>query len=138
MIQDKNLMFSSAQAVTSTARSTNVIDQGATAAGSNLGKGNDLVEVFIQVVTTFTTSDAATLAVSLCTDSDETISNGTVLVTTPALAVGTLVAGYQVSIGTLPVNVLRYLDLNYTVGTGTFTAGKITAGLILDRQTNQN
>lgn len=139
MIIDKNLLFSDAQAITGTARSTNVIDMGAIAAGSNLGKGNEDVEVFVQVVTTMDSSgEAATLTVTLCTDSDETISNGTVLQSTAAIPEATLVAGYQLSLGRVPVNALRYLDLNYTVGTENFTSGAITAGLILDRQTNQN
>lgn len=140
MIIDKNLLFSDAQVITATARSTNVIDLGAIAAGSNLGKGNEDVEVLVQVVTAFDSSaNDGTLVVALCTDSDETISNGSVLHQTAAIAEAIMVAGYQFSLGRVPVNTLRYLDLNYTVaGSGNFTAGKITAGLVLDRQTNQN
>ena len=48
-----------------------------------------------------------------------------------------LVAGYQFSFGMVPVNMLQYCDLNFIVGAEEdFTAGKIYAGLNLDRQGN--
>lgn len=138
MIIDKECLFSDDQAITATARSTNVIDLGAMSSGSNMGKENINMEVLIQVTTAFDSSaNDGTLTVTLCTDSDETVSNGTVLLSTAAIAEATLVAGYQFSLGSVPVNTLEFLDLNYTVaGSGNFTAGKITAALVLDRQTN--
>ena len=135
MILDKQNLLSEDQAITATARSTNVIDLGAL----GISKGDADVEVFVQVTTAFdSAADDGTLVVALMTDSDATIgTGGVVLYQTAAIAEATLVAGYQFSLGKIPVNALRYIDLNYTVdGTGNFTAGKVTAGLILDRQTN--
>lgn len=135
MIIDNECLMSNKQTIASTARSSNVIDLGAMTLGTQ-GKENIEIDVLVQVTTTFTTSDSATLTVTLCTDSDETISNGTVLCSSATLAAATLVEGYQIAFSKVPVNTLQYMDINYTVGTGTFTAGKITAALVLDRHTN--
>lgn len=141
MFIDKELLLSDDQAITATTRSTNVIDMGAIADKAAVGKGDADIEVFAQVTEAFdSAANDGTLTVALCTDSDETISSGgVVLAQTAAIAEASLVAGYQFSLGKVPVNALEFLDLNYTVaGSGNFTAGKITAGLILDRQTNKN
>lgn len=137
MIIDKQLLFSEDQAITATAGSTNVIDLGALATGSDIGK-EDIrnAEVFVQVTTAFdSAADDGTLVVALQTGATSTPT--TVVAQTAAIAEASLVAGYQFSLGSIPVNVLRYLDLQYTVaGSGDFTAGKILAGIVLDRQTN--
>ena len=135
-ILDKQALFSDDQAITATARSTNVIDLGAFSPAK--GDVKD-IEVIVQVTTAFDSSaDDGTLVVALMTDSDAAIgSGGVVLHQTAAIAEADLVAGYQFSLGTIPVNALRYIDLNFTVaGSGSFTAGNIVAGLGLDRQTN--
>jgi len=136
MYIDKENLFSDEQAITATASSTNVIDMGPL----GIAKGDvKEVDVWVQVVAPFDSgADDGTLVVALRTDSDAVIgTGGVVLHQTAAIAEADLVAGYQFSLGTIPINALRYLDLNFTVaGSGNFTAGNITAGLVLDRQTN--
>ena len=139
MVFDKQNLFSEDQAITATARSSNVIDLGAVAAAAAIGKNDLDVEVVVQVTTAFdSAADDGTLVVALMTDSDAVIgTGGVVLHQTAAIAEAALVAGYQFSLGKIPVNALRYIDLNFTVaGSGDFTAGNIMAGLVLTRQTN--
>jgi hypothetical protein len=133
MILDKQNLFSDDQAITATASSTDVIDLG----DPSIGKGDiKEVEILVQVTADFdSAADDGTLVVALRTGA--TASPTTVLVQTAAIAEADLVAGYQFSLATVPVNTLQYIDLNFTVaGSGDFTAGTITAGLVLDRQTN--
>jgi hypothetical protein len=153
MMLDYQLLFSNAQAITSTAASTNIIDLrgGASATAGTMPAhygtarytpfaGNQ-AELFVQVVTTFTTSDAATLTVKVQTHDDDAFGATTDILLTPlssTFAVSALVAGYHLK---MPIHIPpgwtdRYMRLYYTVGTGTFTAGAITAGLVLSRDTN--
>jgi len=136
MYLDKQTLFSDDQAITATATSTNVIDLGAI----GIAKGDvKEIDVWVQVTKAFGSGDTdGTLVVSLRTDSDAVIgTGGVVLHQTAAIVEADLVAGYQFSLGTIPVNAEEFLDLNFTVaGSGDFTAGNITAGLVLDRQTN--
>ena len=117
------------QSVTVTARSTNTIDLGANGAG----KGNP-VKLLIQVVETFTADGAATLNVDLCTDEDSDCSDGTVLVSSGAIAKASLVAGYEFTLECLPKLAQQFIDLNLTVATGPMTAGKLRAGIVMDKQ----
>ena len=127
MFIDKQLLLSEDQAITTTARSTNVINLGA----AGVGRGEP-IEVLCQVTTTF--AGGTSIIAALMTDSDATIATGgVVLVQTAAIAAASLVAGYQFRLSTLGVGALQYIDINYTVS-GTFTSGKLTAGLIIDRQ----
>ena len=54
----------------------------------------------------------------------------------PSQALATLIAGYQFRLAVPPGVSKRYLGLRYTVGTAETTAGKVTAGLVIDKQTN--
>lgn len=132
MILDKQNTLSEEQAITATADSTNVIDTGA--AGMNNGQA---VELLAQVEEAFTAAGAATLTVSLVTATDAAFTSPVTLLTTPAIPKATLVRGYQLPLSYLPANLLRYFKLVYTVATGPMTAGKINAGIVLARQTNQ-
>jgi hypothetical protein len=148
MILDLQNLFSNAQAVTSSAASTNIIDLGAAnTMPAHYGTlrhafftGNQ-PEVFVQVVTSFTTSDAATLTVTLQSHDDDSFGATTSLVLAPlsgTFSAATLVAGYHCR---FPIHVPagwndQYLRLYYTVGTGTFTAGAITAGFRLNGENN--
>ena len=133
MIFDKESLFSNNQAVTATAASENVIDLGADNALVNSPNEKD-VEVFCQVTTAFTT--LTDLTVSLQSDNDVAFGSPTTLLTTAAIGVATLVAGYKFAIGMLPKNLTeRYIRLYYTVGGSNAVAGKIMAGLVLDVQT---
>ena len=132
MILDKQLIMSEAQAITSTAVSTNVIDL----AIANVNTGEP-VEILLQVNEAFTAAGAGTLTITIETDDNESFSSATVLLSTGAIPKATLALGYQAAIAFLPPNIERYVRLNYTVATGPMTAGKITAAIVLARQTNR-
>ncbi|EMG3684446.1 TPA: hypothetical protein SMF39_003720 [Serratia marcescens] len=133
MILDYLNMFSQAQAVTSTAPSTDVIDLGPLYAGNDvrdIGPGYP-VEFFAQVATNGAASGSATVTISLQTSKTSDFASATTLLQTGAIAVADLKVGYRY-VATVPHGVQRYLRVNYTVGTGPLTAGAFTAGLLLD------
>ena len=99
---------------------------------ADAAKGED-VNFFIQVDETFASGGAATLTVELIMAANSDLSSYTVLHTTPALAMATLVAGYQLRIAVPKVGLTsRYLGCRYTIGTATTTAGTCTAGIAKD------
>ena len=135
MIFDRQTLFSDAQAVTATAASTNAIDLGPIANGMtrDIGKGTP-IPLLIQVVEDFT--NLTSLKIDIELDSTDTFTpDKTITVGTYVLA--SLKAGMQVPFQCVPDGVdLRYMRLKYTV-TGTAPdAGKITAGIVMGRQTN--
>lgn len=139
MIIDAFNEFSAAQAVTSTAISTNVIDLGPTQSTQRRDIGNG-EEVWLVVQTTAAitdTGDDATLTVTLESADNEALStNATVHFTTGALAFAAYsAAGSRIALVRLP-NALyrRYLGVRYTVGSGPLTAGSISAALVKDPQ----
>lgn len=128
MIIDNFLVMSDAQAVTVTAASTSHIDT--LAAGDAISPGARLK---VAVNTAFVTADSATLTVALQTDSDSAFGSATTLITTSALAVTSIDAiGDNVIDLVIPPVVERYIRVYYTVGTGSFSAGKIDARIVLD------
>lgn len=150
MIFDKQNMFSEAQDLAqtnATYASTNVIDLGAapTVPGGLVGtlpidpgRGGK-VEIFCRVGTTFTTSAGGTLRVQVVLSAATALSTPTILSDTGILAVTNLTAGFEFKLSpTIPhtKTPLRYLGILYIIGTGAMTAGTMTAGLMLDRQTN--
>jgi len=135
MIMDKLLRFCEAAAVTSSAALTDVIDLGV---AQDINPGRDL-EVFALVTESFTASGSATLQLSLQGSTDN--STFTDMAQTAAIGKASLVAGVEVMRISVPGPIAgqsnpRYLRLYATVATGPMTAGKITAGLVLDRQRN--
>lgn len=128
---DQNLVMSDAQAVTSTAVSTKSLDT--TTALRNIGSGEPL-EVIVGVGTTFTAGGAATMTIAL-QDSADNSTFADVLVG-PAIAVATMVAGYEAFRIRIPATTRRYIALNYTVATGPMTAGALSAFVTPDRQDN--
>jgi hypothetical protein len=104
----------------------------------DVGKGRS-VPVLIQVVETFTSGGAGTLKVDGCIADNEAGTSGlAVLASSPAIALATLVAGYKFMVFTeLPpgVGAKQFILLQYTIGTAAMTAGKITAGIVWDKQT---
>lgn len=128
---DQNLVLSDAQAVTVTAVSTKSIDTNT--ALRNIGSGEP-VEMLVAVGTTFTAAGAATMTVALQDSADN--STFTDVLVSPAIAVATLVAGFEALRVRVPATTRRYIALNYTVATGPMTAGALTAVLELDRQDN--
>lgn len=146
MIFDATLLFSDAQAITASAKSTNAIDLGATgtvygntvAMSRDIGPGKE-IPILVQVVDAFdSVADDETLTVSLQLDSTETFTPD------KSITLGTISNADLKKVGTrIPFRVvpdgvnLRYAQLYYTVtGTGNFTAGKITAGIVMGVQTN--
>lgn len=137
---DSQNLFSDAQAVTSTAISTNVIDTvySGTAPLANLGNG--AVPLCLVVITNTTctdTSSDATLTLTLESDSTADLATSpTVHYTTGALSFATYAtAGTEVCVVPLPKgNYERYLGLRYTIASGPLTAGKFDAFLTTDVQ----
>lgn len=153
MMLDKQLCFSVAQdlaQIVASYSSTNVIDLGAADTPAlarisdgtayslirDIARGGD-IELLIQVTETFTSGGAATLTVTLQQDDAAAFGSPTTVMATSALALATLVAGYTVKFSLSPNQVTeRFLRLSYAIGTATTTAGKVTAGFVIDRQTN--
>lgn len=130
MIFDLTNKFSTDQAFTATAASTNVIDLGVS--GRNIGIG-ETVPLRVAVTTAF--AGLTSVAVSVQT-SDTEGSGYADVISTPAIPVADLTAGYVFNIDSVPRGVLgRYVRLNYTV-VGTGTAGAINAGITAGNQEN--
>ena len=128
-IIDKFLQVSTAQVVTVTAPSTDVIDAGATKnanIGRDLGGGTQLFLEFT-VGATFTAGGSATLNLAL-QDSADNATFADVLVSQP-LALANLTAGQRFYIP-LPAKLRRYLRANYTVATGPMLTGNISAQIV--------
>jgi hypothetical protein len=143
MIMDKFLEFSDAQAVTSTAISTNVVDLAplGNGVGTNtlrdIGTGEDVYLVVITNTNVTDTGSDATLNVSLESDSTENLATSpTVHFSTGARAfatyatAGTVIANVKLPAGDYE----RYLGVRYTVASGPFTAGAFDAFLVKDAQ----
>lgn len=120
MIIDKELELSSAQTVTVSAASTNVIDQGA--AGN--AYGNELFFV-ARVGTAFDAAGSATMNVVLQTATDEAFTSPIVLFDSGAIGKVSLTANTEIVKARLPLGAKRYIRGYYTVGTGPMTAGTI-------------
>lgn len=137
MITDALLQLSSAQAVTSTAVSTNAIDLGV---ARDVGPGEDMF-VEITVDTTATAAGAATVQFQIISSAAANLGSPTILVQTDAIGKAELTAGRRPIALRIPHTVLaaqpigqRYLGLQYTVATGPLTAGAFTANVVLDVQ----
>jgi hypothetical protein len=139
MILDKFLEFSDAQAVTSTAISTNVVDT-APLGGNvtrDIGNGEDVYLVVITNTNVTDTSSDATLAVTLESDSTENLATSpTVHFSTGVRAfasyatAGTVIANVKLPAGDYE----RYLGVRYTVAAGPLTAGAFDAFLVKNAQ----
>lgn len=131
MIFDLTNKFSSEQAVTATAASTNVVDLGVTSRDIGIG---EVIPVWVGVDVDF--AGLTSLQVSIQTDDAENFSSAVTVVQTGAVLLADLKAGYEFAIQSIPKNVLgRYVRVNYTV-VGTGTAGTITAGITAGNQQN--
>lgn len=129
MFLDKQMMFSEDQGpITATAASTNVLDMGLGDAGkTEMG-------LYLRITEAFNNLTSLGIKLQTATDAAFTTPVDLPAQVTPLLAALTLNSEHlKIDV---PVGCLRYLRLYYTV-TGTApSTGKITAGIILDRQTN--
>ncbi len=146
MYIDSQTLFSDAQAVTSTAISTNVLDLNPDVGGldanlQDIGIGEE-VYLVVQTATTITdVGSDATLIVTLESDTAVGLATAPVVhISTGTLAFATYAtAGTVIFQGKLPLaNYKRYLGIRYTVASGPFTAGAITAFLTKDVQRTKN
>jgi hypothetical protein len=133
MMYDKLNTFGTEQAVTATAASTDIIDLGAV---RDIGNGEPL-ELVILCTETATASGSATVTFDLETDDNSGFSSAVVLASSGAIGKAALTAGTEVLRVKVPLNVERYLRINYTVATGPLTAGKFTAFLAHERQASK-
>ena len=143
MILDKRLEFCDAVALnTGGAGSYLLGDQVDTGGGLPLtdgGNDGDGLYFVITGDTTATSGGSATGQFHLCSDDSASIAtNGTATyhISTAAIPVATLVAGYYVCKVELPKGVYeRYLGVLQTTAVAAFTAGKINAFLTNDPYT---
>lgn len=140
MYVDKQEEFSDSQVLTATAISTNVLDlnpNGSANTLQDIGAGENMYLV-VQVDVALTSGGATTLVVTLESDSTADLATSpTVHWTSATIPKATLVAGYELVIKLPPDNYERYLGVRYTVATGPFTAGSISAFLTKDAQRNR-
>lgn len=135
MYIDGLLQFSSAQALTTTAVSTNVIDL---LNPRDMGLGEDpTLDVVAQVGATFTGGTSIQVVLQGSVDN----STFTDMVSGPVVAVANAVQGAQLANFPMPTlapgqALPRYLRLNYVI-VGTMGAGNVTSMIVLDRQANR-
>lgn len=129
-ILDAFTQLSNAQAVTTSAASTNIIDL-YSELGDAMEKGAWL-RVGIQTAFTIPAAPSSTMTFTLMSADDTAFNTGAVThVATSAIAGSTLVAGYEPLVIKLPKNMKRYVRLYYTMGS-TATAGNVDAHILSD------
>lgn len=141
---DKQLLLSDDQAIAGAAGtyvSTNKIDVRGGTPGfttdslnntveNDPGKSNEL-DVYFVVNEAFAGGDSVSFQIGY--DNDAAFGSPTILAQTPAIAIATLVPGYQARLALPPGRTAAdiYLGAQYvTLGAGAMSAGKITAGVI--------
>lgn len=132
MIIDAQNLFSSAQAVTATAVSTNTVDL---SQNREIFAGRE-IEIFINVDTTVTSAGASTVNFQVITSASAALTSPTIVVQTDAIPKASLAQGARLMLRcpSAFINNLgqRYLGIQYTVGTGPLTAGSFTVGVTCD------
>lgn len=131
MITDINLRVSTAQALTTTAVSTDKVDL---TQARDIGEGTRLFMNF--AVPTALTGGTSVNFEAVVADDAALTTNVTVIGATGAIAAASLVAGAQFDVGLQPqVASLgrRYLGARYTI-VGTFSAGTVTTDIVHDIQ----
>jgi hypothetical protein len=132
MMTDAFLQFSTAQAVTATAVSTNTVDL---SVARDVGPGESMYAVF-HVDVAALAAGAATVTFQVISSANSDLSSPNVLAQTDALAKTELTLGRKpINVG-IPPSVLnalpvgqRYLGVRYVVATGPLTAGSFSAML---------
>lgn len=132
MITDNNLYMSDAQAITATAVSTKSLDFGNSL--RLIGNGEPLELIVVVKTQLLASAGAASLTVALQDSADN--SSFATVVTGPAIAKASLVAGYELLRIRLPAGLQRYIQISYTATTNDFSSGTVDAFINLDRQDN--
>ena len=128
MITDAFLRLSDAQALTTTAVSTNTIDLGV---ARDVGAGEEIY-VYFTVPTALAGGTSVTFQV--ITSAAANLGTPTVVGSTSAVVTASLVAGYKTAVRINPAVFAtgqRYLGAQYTI-VGTYTSGNVTADVVLD------
>lgn len=134
MITDKFLRVSDAQALTTTAVSTDAIDL---STARDMGEGNDLYMHFA-VGTAFAGGTSVKFEIIMA-DNAALTTNPVVIGSTDAIVTASLVAAYTTAVRVNPqIKSLgkRYLGARYTI-VGTYTAGTVTADVVETLQDGQ-
>lgn len=129
MYIDKSLVLSDAQAITTTGASTNYIDT--LAAGQAYAEG----AWFIALVKTAYVGNV-TVQFELQTATDTAFTSPVTLLSSGAVAVATLVAGYFAVKARIPVTALRYLRGYATLVGGSYSAGAVDMKIVEDVDVN--
>jgi hypothetical protein len=144
MIVDNTLVFSDSQAITATARSTNIVDLGAagTPAGMTNAVRRDIgigTEIPIAITITEGFNNLTSLQFQLEVDDDPAFGSPTVVAIGPAvtLASGNLALSRMIAFpAELPEGTNeRFLGLRYTVAGAAPTLGKVFAAIVAGRPT---
>lgn len=132
MYIDKELEFSSGQAVTASAASTNYVDKGLGDAGLSEQK-----HIAITVDTTpDSADDTATIVFKLQQDDNTSFSSPEDLIQSKSYAIGDLAAGDQIFLP-IPVGTdEKYIRMYYLIGTQNLSAGAFTAQVVDKVQKN--
>lgn len=143
MLMDRTGLFSDKQAITADTASTNIIDLSAT--GTVFGASSPIVRdigpgvrVPLVVTVTQTFNNLTNMVILIQTDDNAGFASAKTVYTSPTYTLAQLAAGAQYLLpDALPVGTdERYVRLFYDI-TGTApTLGQITAGVVMDRQTN--
>lgn len=144
MIFDNTLLFSDGQAITADAASTNVVDLGDTGTPygdtrklvRDIGKGQKPVPLWVSVTEAF--NNLTSLEILLQVDDNSAFASPKTVSRSGAIPLADLTAGKPIDYPDyVPQGANeRYFRLYYDI-TGTApTTGKITAGVVADRQTN--
>jgi hypothetical protein len=130
MYVDSQLLFSSAQAITAAAASTNVVDLGAV---RDIGSGEALYLVVVVTTAMTDASSDSTITVAMEGDSTTTITpDGTEnVLLIPALSAVGATFFAALNPGSLPLQ-YRYVRLLYTPTGGDLSTGSFTAFLTKD------
>jgi hypothetical protein len=133
MILDERTEFCDATSLNTGAAGSyligDVVDLGV--AGRDIGQASPLYLV-MEVDTTATSGGSATGQFNLVTDDNSSLSSPTVLFSSRAFPVASMVAGVTLLVAQLPIEGVayeRYIGIQQVTGTAAFTAGKVNAFL---------
>ncbi len=103
----------------------------------DVGRGRK-IPLFCQVTEAFAAVGAGTLQVQIVkADNEALTTNLAVVAETPAIGKATLVKGYRFRLPEVPPGIdQQFLGLQYVIAGDDMTAGKVSAGIVSDVNTN--